>query len=309
MFTRMTKSFNQLSSTLRSGYNNASFEAEVQATIAAPQAFEVIAVMGPTGCGKSTFINTLCPGQVKVGHDLSSCNHSMPPAWRFPLIVIPKGTEEIVEAKCEIDGKPVVLVDTPGFNDTNQRNRSDTVILEKLMDFMRESWEEKMLLSGVIYLHDLTEARMTGSNVTNLRMFRSLCGGDGLRNVFLTLTKWNETPLEDAERRQRELESPGGFWGPYLAGGSKICRFMNTKESAEDLVREILRGRRFIPQIQEETMKGKSVKQTEAGSLLNKALDELREAHAKETEALKAELARSASQSKCQIRMFSHMDR
>jgi len=39
----------------------------------AAQKFEAIAVMGPTGSGKSTFISKLAPDQAVIGHDLSSC--------------------------------------------------------------------------------------------------------------------------------------------------------------------------------------------------------------------------------------------
>ena len=37
--------------------------------------------------------------------------------------------------------------------------------------------------SGLIYLHDISGARMTGSILKNLRMFRTLCGEENLRNV------------------------------------------------------------------------------------------------------------------------------
>ena len=202
------------------------------------------------------------------------------------------------EVRCKVHGKDLVLIDTPGFNDTDQQNRSDTVILESLMTFMKQSWEDNMLLSGIIYLHPLTDARMTGSSITNLSMFRRLCGDENLKNVILATTKWDETRPDTAQQRQDELESPEGFWGPYIAGGSKVRQFMNTKESAVEIVEEILGLGRFVPKIQEEAVAGTRVRDTDAGVYLTQALDQLREIHEKETAALRAEIELAKSRRK-----------
>ncbi|KAF2233095.1 hypothetical protein EV356DRAFT_421556, partial [Viridothelium virens] len=234
-------------------------------------------VMGPTGSGKSTLISKIAGREVNIGHSLQSCD---------------AGTADIEEIPCKVGDKYVILVDTPGFNDTNQKDRSDTDILANLADWMQESWSEDMLLSGIIYLHSINEARMTGSSITNLRMFRKLCGDKNLKNVILATTKWGITPEADALRREKELDSPEGFWGPYIAGGSKIRRFENTQASACALVEEILDiGRdRFVPKIQEEVIKGKTLVETDAGAYLNQALVELNKKHAEEMAALREEI-------------------
>ncbi|CAL8578089.1 hypothetical protein XPA_003890 [Xanthoria parietina] len=72
--------------------------------------------MGPTGVGKSTFISKLAAKEMKIGHNLSSC------------------TQEVEEVPCKVGNHYVILVDTPGFNDTN---RSDTEILTALADWMK----------------------------------------------------------------------------------------------------------------------------------------------------------------------------
>ncbi len=38
-----------------------------------PHRPDVVAVMGPTGTGKSTFISKLAAREMEIGHDLSSC--------------------------------------------------------------------------------------------------------------------------------------------------------------------------------------------------------------------------------------------
>ncbi|KAM5359118.1 hypothetical protein ACJZ2D_014724 [Fusarium nematophilum] len=69
----------------------------------------VIGVMGAVGSGKSTFIRTASgDDNVIVGHSLEAC------------------TQKVTSFEVNANGHNIVLVDTPGFNDTD---KSDTEIL------------------------------------------------------------------------------------------------------------------------------------------------------------------------------------
>ena len=190
-----------------------------------------------------------------------------------------------------------MLVDTPGFNDTE---RSDTDILSLLADWMKGSYNENMLLSGIIYLHSISEPRMTNSILTNLRMFRRLCGDQNLKNVMLATTKWGITPTADAERRDRELHSQTGYWAPMIAKGSLIRRFENSAASAQTLIEELLAdGQKFVPAIQEEMAQGKKLSDTEAGAYIDQTLNTMKEQHRKDKEALIEEMKLAEKNSKC----------
>ena len=130
----------------------------------------------------------------------------------------------------------MILVDTPGFNNTI---RSDTEILISLVDWMKEFYN-KNRLSGIIYLHSISDARMTRSSLQNLRMFRKLCGDDNLQNVILATTKWGITPKSDALPREEELCSNNEFCGLIIKDGAMVKWFKNTKDSARYLVEKIL---------------------------------------------------------------------
>lgn len=201
------------------------------------------------------------------------------------------GTQDCEQVPCKVGDKYVILVDTPGFNDTE---RSDTEILTSLAEWMKESYSDDMFLSGIIYLHSISDTRMTNSSSKNLRMFRKLCGDDNLKNVVLATTKWGITPEADAYRRERELCREDGFWGTMIAAGSQIRRFENSTASAKFLVEEILQsGETFMPQIQREVVDGKKLSDTDAGAYLNEAIIKLREQHQEEKEALKDEMKRA----------------
>lgn len=199
------------------------------------------------------------------------------------------GTENIEEVACKVGDRYVILVDTPGFNDST---RSDTEILGVLADWMQGSYSDDLLLSGIIYLHCISDTRMTNTSIQNLRMFRKLCGDKNLQHVILTTTKWGITPEGDALRREEELKTAEGFWGLMIAHGALIRRFENTKESARALVEEILHPgqERFMPKIQEEVVNGMKLSETEAGAYLSKALLELSAKHEQEKKVLKEEM-------------------
>ena len=194
--------------------------------------------------------------------------------------------------RCKIGDRYVMLVDTPGFNDTV---RSDTEILGLLVDWMKDSYGERQF-SGLIYLHDISGARMTGSILKNIRMFRKLCGEENLRNVILATTKWAITPMNDAIVRERDLCSDQGFWGLMVHAGSRVRRFDNTEASAQSLVEELLHtgSKGFTPKIQREVVvEGKKLSQTDAGAFIEEALAKQAKEHKEEMKSLKEEQERA----------------
>ena len=212
------------------------------------------------------------------------------------MLIDDLGTQKVEQVPCKIGERYVILVDTPGFNDTE---RSDTDILAELAEWMKESHNDDLLLSGIIYLHSISDARMTNSSLQNLRMFRRLCGDDNLENVILATTKWGVTPVEDAIRREKDLTSEGGFWNTMIAAGSRVRRFENSAASAEALVEEILRKKEtFVPMIQKEVVQGKKLSDTKAGAYLNKEIEKIQKHHQQEQEALKEEMERARKRRK-----------
>lgn len=257
-----------------------------------PERPKLIAIMGPTGVGKSTFISKLAAREMKIGHNLSSCKlHSKHYRKRLRLMTAGSGTQEVEEVPCKVGNHYVILVDTPGFNDTN---RSDTEILTAVADWMKGSYKADMRLSGIIYLHDISDTRMTNSGLLNLNMFRNLCGDHNLKNVILATTKWGVTPLQDARRREKDLTSDTRFWRPMIAAGAVVRRFENSPESATDLVKKILdKGQKIVPTIQQEVVDGTKLADTQAGAVIEATIARLQKQHDQEKQALLEEVQRA----------------
>jgi len=177
----------------------------------------IIPILGLTGAGKSTFINTIAGREVAtVGHDLQSCTSTVRP------IPIPYPSHDDPTRR-------VIFVDTPGFNDTWV---DDTKTLREIVDWLEQSCKQGKKLGGIIYLHEISQTRI-GPAKENIDMFHKLCRPSTVKNVILTTTKWGDVPPDVGQEREDELSSQ--YWS-----GSDICRFDNTPDSARIIVDRIL---------------------------------------------------------------------
>jgi hypothetical protein len=135
------------------------------------------------------------------------------------------------------DGTSIYFVDTPGFDDTYKK---DTDVLREIADYLSESYENQILLSGIIYLHRISDTRLGGSGMRNLRMFKKLVGEEGLANVVLATTMWSMLPSENVGiDREAELTQRSDFWQHMIRQGSKVFRQDRGLQSAKEIVQHI----------------------------------------------------------------------
>jgi len=232
----------------------------------------LIPVMGATGAGKSTFINTLLgEEEMQVGRGLQSCT-----------IELAFGSIEKIEGHPLLQGYRIVLIDTPGFDDTY---KTDFVILSKIATWLKNSYKKGAKLGGVIYLHDISAARFTGTARRNLQMFRSLCGEDVLDNIVLGTTKW-ALNVPDSDLRHSQLTAD--YWEPLLAKGATAFRIEDTYESAWRVIERIISPSAqktlndTVLLIQREMVdKKKIIPETQAGQELRFTLQEVLDIHKK----------------------------
>ncbi|KAH7914568.1 P-loop containing nucleoside triphosphate hydrolase protein, partial [Hygrophoropsis aurantiaca] len=222
----------------------------------------IILIMGPTGVGKSTFVNTATGKQeTRVGHDLESCTSNI------QHVVVPYPPDP---------SRRLVFVDTPGFDDTYV---DDTEILRRIAVWLARSYSDEMKLTGVIYLHEISQTRMLGTTRKNFMMFHKLVGAEAARNVILTSTKWAHIKQEAGRNREEQLVAT--FWKEMIESGSRIARFLGTHESAWEIINLIVeRNALEALHIQRELVDlGKLIPDTEAGNALRLTLQGLVETH------------------------------
>ncbi|RPB03413.1 hypothetical protein L873DRAFT_1591928, partial [Choiromyces venosus 120613-1] len=229
------------------------------------------AKMNMAGAGKSYFIKAVSGNsEVQVSGGLHSC------------------TSKVQSYSFEHGDATITLVDTPGFNDTT---RSDTEVLTEICDWTSKTFKEERLLSGIIYLHRITDVRMDGSAVKNLRMFQKLCGRGALMNVFLTTTQWSRvTDLADGESREKGLCQDRNFWGILLEKGATLQRFQGTRESGLKLIADLMSNQPEALDIQNQIVtQNRTIVETDAGQCINEELIEQEKKYKRELEALERE--------------------
>ncbi|KDR82093.1 hypothetical protein GALMADRAFT_221979 [Galerina marginata CBS 339.88] len=215
----------------------------------------VIVIMGPTATGKSNIIDNLT-GQLgkRVGHSLKACTTVV-------------GAVRIKNHRKY--GDRIVLVDTPGFDDTE---KSDLEILRIISDWLMELCKARVFLCGIAYLHRITDMRMSGSHQRNLSMLGELCGTCAAKKVTLVTTMWDGIEPNDlglSEKKEEALKST--YWKSLLDHGASTARFQNTTASAWAVIGDILAKpvENIALQLQEELVSlGRPLEETEAAKRL-----------------------------------------
>ncbi|KAK7685303.1 hypothetical protein QCA50_011666 [Cerrena zonata] len=229
----------------------------------------IIAVMGATGTGKSTFINLVSGANFEVGTGLLSCSKEVQSSQPF-----------------DVNGRKVVMIDTPGFDDST---RSDTDILRTIATYLADTYRSDRKLSGIIYMHRISDPRMSGISRRNFGMFRKLCGDNTLSSVVLVTNMWSQVSEDVGAARELQLQTDELLFKPVLDKGARMKRNYNTLDSARHILEELVGRGTVTLQIQEEVvMQNMGIEQTAAGVELEaEKRREIEEAKRKQEEELR----------------------
>ncbi|TVY37542.1 hypothetical protein LOCC1_G006224 [Lachnellula occidentalis] len=230
----------------------------------------IIAVMGITGSGKSTFISRCTGNDSAVGHSMQSC------------------TRKVSYATIKHNGRTIRLIDTPGFDDSDV---DDSVVLKEISYWLLMAYSQSppMLLSGVIYLHPITNVRMKGTDKSNLAMFQALCGKESMSCVVMATTMWGKIEASTGDKRQANLSEK--YWNGLVNAGTLVTKHTDTKNSALGIIDQIIEQKKHITlKLQHDLASGKKLQDTDAGQELSRKLNEEREAAEKRLAETAAEL-------------------
>ncbi|KAH6708801.1 hypothetical protein BKA61DRAFT_490578 [Leptodontidium sp. MPI-SDFR-AT-0119] len=233
--------------------------------------------MGITGLRKSTFISKLVDADVVVGHNLQSCTADV---QMFHFL--------------HPSGKHIFLIHTPAYDDTNL---TDTQVLTTIAAYLSNMHIQDIRLSGIIYLHRITDMPLGGSALKNLSMFKKLCGEDFYSNIVLVTTMWGNLTspslFEEVgiQREKQPLADPK-WWRLMSQRGSKVYRHQAERQSALDIVDYLVQRSETAPllDIEKELVdEKKTLVETSAGQEINKELQEASKKWAKERDDLRNE--------------------
>jgi hypothetical protein len=225
---------------------------------------------------------------VIVGHGLKSCTAQLTP------VILP------ITEPAHLQGRRLVLVDTPGFDDTHT---SDSEILRRIAIWLASSYvdhiilfhatnvdtrryDSKMKLSGIIYLHDISRPVMLGSDRQNLAVFQDLCGNKAFSSTIIGTTRSDKISQKVSERRSNEISST--YWKGMIEAGATVYPLGNDTASARNMLTIILQNVKLSQgpsepstetvEVQYEVVdQAKLVSETKAGKRLKSTLKEVLE--------------------------------
>jgi len=175
---------------------------------------------------------------------------------------------------CDINGRRVLLADTPGFDDTV---RPDTNVLQSVVKGLCQLHNGGNPVLGVIYLHNITNPRLSGAAVKALKTLEKLVGTENYSKIVFATTMWEDARYspqggKDAEQRHDELERD--FWKNMFADKCDVIKHEWDKESsAQQVLGRLLSRLEKLPEsvrekpfqiLQEMAIEGMPIEKTSA---------------------------------------------
>jgi hypothetical protein len=67
------------------------------------------------------------------------------------------------------------------------------------------SYANRRYITGIVYLHSISDTGIPGRDKRNIDMLKSLCGQDAYRNIVVASTMWNSEDFQIMLQRENEL--------------------------------------------------------------------------------------------------------
>ncbi|KAI1385242.1 uncharacterized protein F4822DRAFT_338343 [Hypoxylon trugodes] len=188
----------------------------------------IIAIMGRTGCGKSSFASRL------VGEDcVNAIGHNVRSVQEAHLFQ---------EIECIVKERKILVIDTPDFDDT----ANEDVVLERMSKWLQDPYGGNKSLTGIIYMHDIDGPPIECPSMKFIMLLRTITGQNDMNNVVLLTTKWGESnsSQQKAVEQESRLLQGNSFWNLMKEYGATVMRDHGTKASAESIVLGLLQKAR-----------------------------------------------------------------
>lgn len=137
----------------------------------------------------------------------------------------------------------------------------------------------------------ISDVKVSGSARQSFRMFQGLCGEETYPNVLLVTGMWDTVTPEVGNARDQELATKDIFFKPVLEKGARMMRHNNTRESALEIIRNIVDKSPVVLRIQRELGGGGDIMQTTVYKQIRELMSELVGQRQKKLNTLLEELA------------------
>lgn len=201
------------------------------------------------------------------------------------------GTQTLTTYTTTVKGNPIILLDTPGFDDSARSNidvLSD--IVSNLYLFALRGGE--IQVRGIIFLYNISEIRFAGSQAKTLEILRTLCGDDCMGNVIIGTTMWDQNSSKFPKQVRREESFSKKYWKGIH---STTRLFEDDEAAANQIIMDLLALPPVLLLVQREIMKPPhTIQNTTVGKLTMpngyKEIEELKQQKNAQAQVFQAEL-------------------
>jgi hypothetical protein len=132
-------------------------------------------------------------------------------------------------------------------------------------------YEKDIKLAGIVYLRRITDSRWNGTPLRNIRMFGELCGDQAMKEVVLVTTMWDRGISQEVSNKREEVLFNTNCWKTMIDHGASTARFLNSADSAWDIIDLILNQHDFEALLLQEELVDlkRRLIETQAGKMLH----------------------------------------
>lgn len=139
-----------------------------------------------------------------------------------------------------LDGRKVILIDTPGFEST----RSDMEIFGSISEWLGGRYHAQgQPLDGLILLHPVTEQQVDSAIKKRTQVIQNILGKDFYKHVVIATTMWGRIADEYLDAVENDMDfqwGEKGVWEELYRGGASFTRHHDNQESAHAIIRLIV---------------------------------------------------------------------
>ncbi|KAF9034256.1 hypothetical protein BJ165DRAFT_672798 [Panaeolus papilionaceus] len=181
-------------------------------------------IMGPTGAGKSSFIEAFAGKSQKLSISKDQLAGYTQTVTAYRLV-------NIVHTTWDDTPRPVYLIDTPGFSDSKI---SEIEVVNMVIQWSKDHYTHYFM--RILYFTPITETRLPGSRRRTFNMLKKLFEEDSRScSLIVITTMWDTVHTERTQNRAESnfAQLQDETLTEFVAWPSTdVIKFMNTRNSA-----------------------------------------------------------------------------